>query len=305
MSRWTVLRPMHLQRSHCGGAAAKGMLFAIGGGGLGFESLRSAEMYDPVLDKWSEIAPMPTLRSGLVAVLFNDMIYVMGGGFKNTDGTFNFLTVVELLNPSNMTWKKGPPLIKRHDAPSAIVYEESIYLYGGHHPEATGGPLTDPAFSYSEKFNAKKEIWEEIPPLPTPRFSLGAAIVEDKIWVMGGGAFKDNHFQNFDLIEIFDPKIGKWEVTTGQRLPWPSAGVSACTFKNKVYVFGGNDGNQISDRSAVYDPSANRWNELEPMPQPRAAASAVVLRDRIYLVGGRDATGKIPTNSLLAYSPDL
>lgn len=303
MSRWQTLCPMAAERSHCGAVSAEGKLFAFGGGGVGFKSLQTVEMYDPGKDRWTLTEPMPTLRSGLVAATLKNLVYVMGGGFKNPDGSFNFLTVVELFNPSDHSWQKGPSLRMRHDAPSAIVHQESIYLFAGHHPEATGGPLTDPAFAFSEKFAAKKNNWEEISPLPTPRFSLGNALVDEKIWVMGGGAFKENRFQNFDLIEIYNLEQERWEKESGLKLPWPSAGISACNWNNRVYVFGGNDGTKISNRSAVYDPSAKKWEELEPMPEPRAAASAAVLNDTIYLIGGRDASGKTPTNTLLAYSP--
>jgi N-acetylneuraminic acid mutarotase len=303
MNKWQTLCPMATERSHCGAVSAEGKLFVFGGGGSGFKSLQTVEMYDPEKDLWTPTEPMPTLRSGLVAVALKDLVYVMGGGFKNLNGTFNFLTVVELFNPYDHSWQTGPSLRMRHDAPAAIVHEESIYLFAGHHPEATGGPLTDPGFSYSEQFDAKTGTWEEIPPLPTPRFSLGNALVDEKIWVMGGGAFIENRFQNFDLIEIYDPEQKSWGKERGLKLPWPSAGISACNWHNMVYVFGGNDGTKISNRSAVYDPLTKKWEELEPMPEPRAAAAALVLNDRIYLVGGRDATGKTPTNSLLAYSP--
>lgn len=294
---------MATERSHCGAVSAAGKLFAFGGGGVGFRSLQTVEMYDPEEDRWTLTQPMPTLRSGLVAAVLKGVVYVMGGGFKNADGSFNFLTVVELFNPTDDSWRKGPSLRMRHDAPSAIVHRENLYLFAGHHPEATGGPLTDPAFSDSERFDPENNHWEEIPPLPTPRFSLGNALVGEKIWVMGGGAFKENRFQNFDLIEIYDPAQKKWEKENGLKLPWPSAGISACNWNNRVYVFGGNDGAKISNRSAVYDPSVKKWEELEPMPEPRAAAAAVVLDGTIYLIGGRDSSGKTPTNSLLAYRP--
>jgi N-acetylneuraminic acid mutarotase len=304
MSKWKMLRPMSIERSHCGTATADGKIFVFGGGGIGFKSLQGAEFYDPSADLWRETAPMPTLRSGLVAVSLNNLTYVMGGGFKNPDGSFNFLTVVEIFNPSDHSWQKGPSLRMRHDAPAAVLHEKEIYLFAGHHPDVTGGPLTDPAFPYSERLDPKKEIWEEIDPLPTPRFSPAATIVDDQIWVMGGGAFKDNRFQNFDLIEIYDPKSKKWMMSHRQRLPWPSAGLSACNLKNSVYIFGGNDGNGISNRAAVYDSAVGKWDELEPMPEPRAAASAVAIENVIYLVGGRDASGKTPTRTLMAFFPD-
>jgi N-acetylneuraminic acid mutarotase len=294
---------MATERSHCGGASAGGKLFAFGGGGPEFKSLQSVETYDPEADRWTFTQPMPTLRSGLVAVTLHGRIYVMGGGFRNPDGTFRFLTVVELFNPVDHSWEAGPSLLARHDAPSATGWKDHIYLFGGHHPEAQGGPLTDPAFSCSEKLEPGEKAWVEITPLPTPRFSSGCAPFNGKIWVMGGGAFSKDQFRNFDLIEIFDPDCGEWLPNSGEKLPWPSAGVSACNLNGKVYVFGGNDGSRISNRSAVFDPDNGKWEELAPMPEPRAAAATAVLDGTIYLIGGRDASGKSPTGSLLAYHP--
>lgn len=294
---------MAAERSHCGASSANGKLFVFGGGGLNFKSLQTVEVYDPQEDRWSFSTPMPTLRSGLVSVALNHQIYVMGGGFKNPDGTFNFMTVVELFDPARHSWQKGPSLKMKHDAPSAVIHRDTIYLFGGHHPEAVGGPLTDPAFAFSERLNEKRQEWEEIVPLPTPRFSLGAVSIEGKIWAMGGGAFRDNRFQNFDLIEIFDPEKGIWEQNPSIKLPWPSAGIGACALNNQIYVFGGNDGTKISNRAAVYDSAGKKWEELETMPEPRAAPSVAILNDTIYLVGGRDASGKVPTNTLMAFCP--
>ncbi|MHB8482894.1 MAG: Kelch repeat-containing protein [Nitrospiria bacterium] len=294
---------METERSHCGASSANGQLFVFGGGGLNFKSLQTVEVYDPQEDRWTFSTPMPTLRSGLVSVVLNHQIYVMGGGFKNPDGTFNFMTVVELFDPVRHSWEKGPSLKTKHDAPSATFYHDTIYLFGGHHPEAAGGPLTDPAFAFSEKLDLRLQEWKEIAPLPTPRFSLGTVSIGNKIWAMGGGAFRDNRFQNFDLIEIFDPEKGTWEQNLPVRLPWPSAGIGACALNNRIYVFGGNDGTRISSRAAVYDLAGKKWEELEPMPEPRAAPSVTVLNGMIYLVGGRDASGKIPTNTLMAFHP--
>ena len=202
---------METERSHCGASSVNGKLFVFGGGGLNFKSLQTVEIYNSQEDRWEFSTPMPTLRSGLVSVALNQKIYLMGGGFKNPDGTFNFMTVVEIFDPGRHTWQKGPSLRMKHDAPSATLYRDTIYLFGGHHPDATGGPLTDPAFAFSEKLDPTLQEWEEIPQLPTPRFSLGTIVAEKKIWAIGGGAFKENRFQNFDLIEIFDPEKGTWE----------------------------------------------------------------------------------------------
>ena len=292
---------MSRERSHLGFSSFGGKLYVFGGGGLNFQSLQASETYDPAADQWTPLPPMPTFRSGLVALSLGERIYAMGGGYKNPDGTFSFLTVVETFSPASLSWETGPPLIQRHDAPAATLHRDSIYLFGGHNPEAKEGPLTDPALSFSEKLEFGQTAWREISPLPTPRFSLGAVAMGNAIWALGGGAFKAGRFQNFNRIEVFYPDSGEWETPAALELPWSSAGIGALTVGEKLFVFGGNDGTGISKRAAFYDPSVRKWEELDPMPEPRAAMSVAVIGKTIYLAGGRDATGKSPVSSLLAY----
>jgi len=299
---WTHRSPMATQRSHCAAAALGGRLYVFGGGGPNFQALNTVECFDPAKDAWSPRATMPTARSGIVAVPFRDRIYVMGGGFKRPDGTFQFLTTVEIYDPQTDSWAKGPDLLRRHDAPAAAVLGGRIYLMGGHSPDAREGPLTDPAFAFAEVFDVVNGRWLELSPLPTPRFSLAVVAWEGRLLAMGGGAFRDGAFRNFDVIEAYNPARGEWGPAEEGKLPWPSAGVAAVVSGSALYVFGGNDGEAIQPTAGRYDKTRG-WKILPPMPEPRAAAAAAVLDDTIYLIGGRAADGKTPTNTLMAFRP--
>lgn len=299
---WTLARPMSTVRSHCAAAVHDDRIYVFGGGGEGFSALNTAECYEPAKDAWTLIAPMPTARSGIVAASFHDKIHVMGGGFKKPDGTFQFLTVVEIYDPATNSWTKGPDLQRRHDAPAAAVMGGRIYLVGGHLPEATGGPLTDPAFDFFEVFDVINGRWLELSPMPTPRFSLALVPWQGELLAMGGGAFRNNAFRNFDVIEAYNPLKGRWEPSAIGPLPWPTAGVAATALNGAIHVFGGNDGNGIQAKAARRTREGG-WTMLPPMPEPRAAAAAATLGGAIYLLGGRAADGKTPTNSLMAFQP--
>ncbi|TAK00845.1 MAG: hypothetical protein EPO39_15230 [Candidatus Manganitrophaceae bacterium] len=299
-SSWINLAPMNTLRSHCGAVAIGGKIYVFGGGGPEFKSLQTVEVYDPKSDRWTFGPEMPTLRSGVVAVNLNDQAYVMGGGFRRPDGTFNFLTVVEIFDPKTGAWSKGPDLLQRHDAPAATVFNDMIYLFGGHHPEATGGPMTDPAFAFSERLDRKEGGWREIAPMPTPRFSLAAVPFGQKIWTMGGAGFRDGSFHNYDLIEQYDPAENRWSVDPKFHLPWRAAGVGSCLVNGTVYVFGGHSGDRVQDRTAFLDPKTKEWIDLPMMPDARVAMATVYLDGTIYLIGGRGPDGRTPTNRVTA-----
>ena len=67
--------------------------------------------YDPLTNQWERKADMPTLRSGSVTAVIDNRIYVMGGGFKQPNGQFKFLTAVEIYSPNTDSWEKGPDLL--------------------------------------------------------------------------------------------------------------------------------------------------------------------------------------------------
>lgn len=299
---WSVGAPMSTARSHAAAAAWGSALYVFGGGGPGFVALTAAERYDPAADRWTPIAPMPTARSGIVAVTFQQRIYVMGGGFKKPDGTFQFLTTVEIYDPEKDSWTRGPDLLRRHDAPAAAVLGGRIYLMGGHLPDTPGGPLTDPAFGFTELFDVINGRWLELSPMPTPRFSLAAVPWEGTVLAMGGGAFTDGAFRNFDVVEAYHPTRGAWETSDVGPLPWPAAGVSSVVRDGAIWIFGGNDGTAIQAKGARFTRETG-WLRLPPMPEPRAAAAAAALDGTIYLVGGRAADGKTPTAGLMRYRP--
>ena len=298
----TSISPMGEARSHFGSAVHDGLLYVFGGGGGDFKSLDSVEVYDPAADSWNARSPMPTPRSGIAAATVGDRIYVMGGGFRRPDGTFDFKSTVDIYLPNEDRWQVGPSLLERHDAPAAIAVDGNVYLIAGHHPEATGGPLTDPAFDVCERLDAGADAWHLAAPLPTPRFSLVALPVAGQIWAIGGGALVGEQFENMAVVEVYNPTTDTWKAgpTT---LPWPGAGLYAAVLGTTIWVAGGNDGNGISNRLSCYHVGHDRWDDCTPLPEPRVMGALVHLGDHLYLVGGRGGDDKTPTNTCFMIAP--
>jgi len=287
--------PMRHPRSHFGSAVHGGKLYVFGGGGENFQSLDSVEVYDPGADRWKERTPMTASRSGIACATVGDRIYVMGGGFKRPDGSFDFKSIVEAYLPAEDRWEPAPSLLMRHDAPAAAVVDDEIFLFGGHHPDAEGGPLTDPAFDFCERLEKGGRQWREIAPMPTARFSLCAVPMPDGIWAMGGGAFRDGTFNNLDLIEVYDPLGGVWGLSR-TRLPWAAAGLYAALHNGHLYVAGGNDGNGISSRLARW--TGATWEKLPDLPEGRVMGAMVSVGDALLIAGGRTPDGKSVTGTM-------
>ena len=299
----TSAAPLGHARSHFAGAVHDGLIYVFGGGGAGFKSLDSTEVYDPAGDTWSPCAPMPAPRSGIAAATLGDRILVMGGGFRNDDGTFDFKSTVDVYLPREDRWESGPSLVFRHDAPASQALDGTVYLFGGHHPEAEGGPLTDPAFDVCEALVPGADAWATISPMPTPRFSLALAPVDGTIWAMGGGACQaDGTFANLDTVESFDPKDGNWGPAP-TCLPWPSAGPYATAYGDGLVVAGGNVDGKVTARMARYRTQGNAWEELPPLPAPRVMGMLLDSGNGLFLIGGREADAKTVTADVYRVQP--
>lgn len=301
---WRQLTPMAQRRSHCATAVYGGRIYVFGGGADRFESLNGVMAYDPATDTWTPCRDMPTRRSGTVAATIGDHIYVMAGGFKQPNGRFRFLDIVEIYDPVADRWETGPSLLMPHDYPASAVTAGAIYVMGGHHPDATtSGPRTDPGLAFCERLPlGTGGAWEEIAPLNVPRFALSAAVLQGRLLALGGVAFRDGAFDNFAVVERYNPEVQVWETDEDLVLPWPAAGQGSCTVGERLFVFGGYSFDDIHPRSACYDPATGAWTQIDPMPSPRAAMGVSVIDRTIYLFGGWQDDGRTPTDTVVAYT---
>jgi len=118
-----------------------------------------------------------------------------------------------------------------------------------------------------------ENTWETMAPMPTARQGPGLAVVNGKIYAIGGynGSILNTN-------EMYDPATNTW--ITKKSMPTLRSFATA-VFHNKIYCIGGADG-----LNEVYDPATDTWETKQPMPTPRSALSASVVNDKIYLIGG-------------------
>ncbi|MCW3999181.1 MAG: hypothetical protein NWE93_02970 [Candidatus Bathyarchaeota archaeon] len=125
--------------------------------------------------------------------------------------------------------------------------------------------------------------WSTLTPMPTARGSFGVAVVNAKIYAVGGINGSAN--QPLSVNEEYNPATDTWR--TRASMPTPRSGFAIAVYSNRLYVFGGTLGNGYVGNSEVYDPQANSWQTVASMPTPRADLCACVVGDKIYLIGGK------------------
>jgi N-acetylneuraminic acid mutarotase len=144
---------------------------------------------------------------------------------------------------------------------------------------------------------ATDDSWTSMEPMPTARNGFGVAVVEGKIYVIGGS--------NGSLLgtnEMYDPVTDTW--TTQTPMPTPRIGFGIAVYQNKIYVIGGQIGllpQDVTGANEVYDPSTDTWESKTGIPEARDGFRANVVNNKIYIIGGRDFSLNIIYNLTQIY----
>jgi N-acetylneuraminic acid mutarotase len=140
-------------------------------------------------------------------------------------------------------------------------------------------------------------------PMPTARGEFGIAVVNGKIYAIGGLNGND---LPVSTTEEYNPITNEW--TSMMPMPTPRSDFAIAVYQNKIYVIGGTVGNGFVGNNEVYNPVTNTWETKASMPTPRADLSATVVDDKIYLIGGKIYSNTDPfyteTNINEVYYPE-
>jgi N-acetylneuraminic acid mutarotase len=158
------------------------------------------------------------------------------------------------------------------------------------------------AFNFSSTKAVDESSWNALMPMPTARGGLGVAVVNGKIYAIGGLS-NDLPVSNN---EQYDPVTNQW--TAEAAMPTARSGFAVAVYNNKIYVIGGTVGNgEFVGNNEVYDPSTNTWETKGSMPTPRSDLNANIVNDKIYLISGKEYSSSYPyfaeTNVNEVYDP--
>jgi N-acetylneuraminic acid mutarotase len=137
-------------------------------------------------------------------------------------------------------------------------------------------------FSLSLVF-AVEDSWVEKAQMPTARFSFGLAVLDGRIYAIGGAV--DTEFGEVTGVnEVYEPVADVW--VEKEAMPTPRYGCAVVAYDGRIYVFGGASNNTYLNATEVYDPTTDSWETRTSMPTARGLLQANVVDDKIYLIGG-------------------
>jgi N-acetylneuraminic acid mutarotase len=154
--------------------------------------------------------------------------------------------------------------------------------------------------------------WVSKAPMHAARSGLGVAVVNGKIYAIGGSpesGFAPSLYPSNDYPasassvgtnEEYDPETDTW--TYKASMPTPRLAFGIAVYKNKIYCIGGQANGSYTGISEVYDPATDTWETKTPMPTARSWVAANVVNGKIYLTGGYSLDSSSKHNEV--YDPE-
>jgi serine/threonine-protein kinase PknK len=280
---WSLGAPIPTPRQMLA-AASDGKLVYTVGGTTGDSDQVNVEAYDPAAKTWTTLPTLPQARSDLGVAIADGRLVAVGGVSGG-----QVLKSVSVLDLMTKTWDGLPDMATARHGMAVAPVEKSVYAIGG---STAGGDSQVTSSAEVLKLPARKiqpsSQWRSLPDAPTARLMMAWAVLNNKIWIMGG-------LRNgvpLQTVESYDPHTGAWE--TGPPLPIPLHHAAAATYRGEVVVLGGASDNLADGSNKVFALRGGNWVELPSLTHARAALAAAVVGDKLVAVGGQNAKQLVP-----------
>uniref|UniRef100_A0A8C6M349 Si:ch211-63p21.8 n=1 Tax=Nothobranchius furzeri TaxID=105023 RepID=A0A8C6M349_NOTFU len=213
--RWKRLADMQESRSNFSVVVHEDHLYAIGGDKELNTNTHAVEMYTPETDTWSFVQPLDQALSGYGVTSINGAIFISGG----FNCKYVCLATMFLYHP-----ERGAVYLAdmTHDRAQHCMEALQGHLY------VAGGVCNFREFYADqpacEVYDPVADSWASFASLPAPHVGAASAVLEDKIYVLGGYAQDD--YSESGLVHRFDPSAQRWE-SVG-KLPGAVTDIRAC-----------------------------------------------------------------------------
>ncbi len=262
---WDGLPDMATARHGMAVAAVEKTVYVIGGAtGPGDQQVVSAaealtlpaRKTQPAA-QWRSLPDAKSPRLMMAWTVQGDKIWVISGLYNGT-----VLTTVESYDPRSGVWETGPPLpIGLHHATAATYRNEVVVL---------GGASDNIADASNKVFALRGGSWVELPSLTHARAAPAAAVVGDKLVVVGG----QNAKQLVTQTEVFDGTSWK----DAAKMPTPREHLAAVSDGTYMYTVGGRF-LSADKNSAAFERTRKRtpgpsWSTCRPRAEVTAPRSS-------------------------------
>jgi N-acetylneuraminic acid mutarotase len=218
----------------------------------------------------------------LGAAVLDGKIWVAGGLASSSKAT----AVTQIYDPKSDAWEAGPSLPAAVDHAMLVTYRNQLALIGGFVSRGGDSVASAEMLVYDDSIGH----WRKGPPLRHARAAGAAAVVGDKIVVVGGRLGSEQLVRE---TEVFDGKA--WHDRAA--IPVPGDHLAAASDRSYLYAVGGRRFTASNNTDVVqrFEPATDRWTTLAALPERLSGTGAAVIGDRLLVTSGENTTAVVPT----------
>ena len=294
---WSTVAEHPRGHSEGTGGAVGGKLYAFGGFGVNFAPKEDVHVYDAGRNGWSPLTDMPPMASNSGAGGATHMgwttdgtdIYIAAGYAANADGTrqqFGATRVYRYnVEANNYTELERLPVDR--SAGELEYIDGKLYYVAGTNRRRN----EDQGDLFILDLSNRAAGWRRGARMPNPRNHLGSAVLDGKLYILGGQKEHDGKLVPQDDVHAYDPATDTWAHVTDMPKPFNHIHSSVFAYGEYIYSVGGqiDHGGGSHDDVFAYRPSTDRWIGFTNLPGNRMATIADVIDGKLYASGGNNS----------------
>ena len=277
-------------------------LYLFGGFTHGLVPSPRLDVYDAAGDTWTRLKDLPTDATHLNPAVAGNTVW-FAGGFKGrhpgkaTDEVWKYDIAAD-------AWEKGPPLPEPRAAGALAAAGKELHYFGGFKADRD----TTMGSHWVLSLDGGTE-WKAAADMPDPRGHLSVAVVDGRIYALGGQLRHDSNPIDLTACHVFDPATGKWSAIAPLSAPRSHFEPGTLVHNGKIIIVGGRANSAKPSRGAVnnvteYDPKTDAWTELGTIPANLLAPAAVIVGDKLVVTcGGLNTTTPPQATTRIATLP--
>ena len=275
--KWEELAPLLVCRNGHTAVLLGGVVY-VGGGFEGRDTNDNPDsyrldVYNLTTNQWSS-SPITTPYCHFALTVLDDKLVIAGGVTKNNEDVKKVL----VLNAGQ--WKDYSEMPTAKSCATSVGYHSMLIVVGG--VIKVEGKWT--VLSTTELLDTTNGCWYTCNNLPSPHQQMKAAIMNDKLYLLGG-ANKDRK----PSPQVF---VSSLDTLSTHQLNWQSAPNTPWCFSDPVVLYnrflltvGGQQPSRTSE-VCIFNPSTDQWKHLTNIPAARSDPAVVGVADNNILVAG-------------------
>ena len=280
--KWRELAPLPVGHSAHTAVLLGGNVY-VGGGFEGNndddKDCYRLDVYNVTTNQWSS-SPITTPYCDFAMTVLDDKLITAGGATKNDE------VVKEVLVLNAGQWKDYSEMPTARYCATAVGYHSMLIVVGG--VIMVEGEWT--VISTTELLDTTNGCWYTCNNLPSPHQQLQAAIMNDKLYLLGGTDENTKPSPQVFVVSLDTLSTHQLNWQSAPNTPW-----CYCTpvvlHKKFLLTVGGRKQSRTSEVYAL-NPSTGQWKHLTNIPVARSGPAVVGVADNIIVIGGMTSDDK-------------